>query len=184
MSTIAVHDLSDTVLKAVIIYDDFDSATHATALLERVALGADESVKWDIKPWRLDVLRQPTLAALTVAVAAHADLVVLALGQGRIHSTPAELLSWLKDWATHRQIEDAALLALPVGDTEMPAGSWNELKAFAEEQSLIFLGQHKAEAEENSALLGHRWQRQLVALGPERVFAGRLPPPPHWGINE
>ncbi|HUA69214.1 MAG TPA: hypothetical protein VMA13_11760, partial [Candidatus Saccharimonadales bacterium] len=51
-----------TVLKAVIIYDDFDSATRATALLERVAVRADEGMKWDIKPWKLDVLKQPTLA--------------------------------------------------------------------------------------------------------------------------
>lgn len=182
MSAIVVHDLSGAVLKAVIIYDDFDSATRATALLERVALGTDEAVKWDIKPWKLDVLKQPALAALTVAVAAHADLVVLALG--RMHSASAELLNWLRDWAAHRRIEDAALLALPVGDTEMPSNSWNALKTFAEEQSLIFLSQPDAGKDENSAPLGHRWQRQLAALGPERVFAGKLPPPLHWGINE
>ena len=38
-----------------------------------------QAVKWDIKPWRCDVLKQPALAALTVAVAANADLIVLAL---------------------------------------------------------------------------------------------------------
>lgn len=182
MSAAAVHNFPDTVLKAVIIYDDFDSATHATALLERVTLGADETVKWDIKPWRLDVLKQPTLAALTVAVAAHADLVVLALTQTR--STPAELLEWLKDWAMHRRIEDAALLALHFGDTELPSGSWDALKAFAQEASLFFLDQQNVANEANSALLSHRWQKQLGARGPERVFAGQLRQPPHWGINE
>jgi hypothetical protein len=52
MNAIAAHkeSLFDTVLKAVIIYDDFDSAARATALLERVALRADEAMKWDIKP--------------------------------------------------------------------------------------------------------------------------------------
>ncbi len=39
MSTVAKHkaEPSCAILKAVIIYDDFDSATRATALLERVA---------------------------------------------------------------------------------------------------------------------------------------------------
>lgn len=182
MSAIAVHNLPDTVLKAVIIYDDFDSATHATALLERVAAQADETMKWDIKPWRLDILKQPTLATLTAAVAAHADLVVLALGQ--THPKPVELLNWLKDWAGRRQVKDAALLALPVGDTRMFSESWNELKAFAEEESLVFLSQDDEHDDGNSALLGHRWQRQVAALGSEREFIGRLPPPTHWGINE
>ena len=70
-------------------------------------------MKWDIKPWRFDVLKQPALAALTVAVAANADLIVLALN--RIHSPPAELLDWLKNWAEHRRIKDAAVLALHTG---------------------------------------------------------------------
>ena len=104
MTAIAIRNnrLSDPVLKAVIIYDDFDSATGAIGLLERVAARADEAVKWDFKPWRFDVLKQPTLAALTVAVAANADLVVLALN--RFHSTSAELLDWLKHWAEHRRV--------------------------------------------------------------------------------
>ena len=89
----------------------FDSATRATALLERVARRTDEAIKWDIKPWRGDVLKQPTLAALTVAVAANADLIVLALNQP--HPPPAELPDWLKSWAKHRRIKDAAVLALP-----------------------------------------------------------------------
>jgi len=186
MSAIAVHDdnLSDTVLKAVIIYDDFDSATRATALLERVAMRADEAMKWDIKPWRFDVLKQPTLAALTVAVAANADLIVLALRQ--THSTPAELLDWLIKWAEHRRIEDAAVLPLPSGEPQTPSASGDELKVFAEGYGLILLDSHTVGNDGNSAPFGHRWRRrkQSVAPGPVRAFTGRLPAPPHWGINE
>jgi hypothetical protein len=112
MNTIAAHrqSLFNRVLKAVIIYDDFDSAAHTTALLERVARRADEAIKWDLKPWRLEVLKQPTLAALTVAVAANADLIVLALNHP--HPPPAELRDWLTSWAKHRRTEDAAVVAL------------------------------------------------------------------------
>src|SRR5690349_6200934 len=111
MSTVTRHKETrpGAILKAVIIYDDFDSATQATGLLERVALRVDENIKWDIKPWRGDVLKQPTLAALTVAVAANADLIVLALNH--LQPPPLGLLDWLKSWAKHRRIKDAAVLA-------------------------------------------------------------------------
>ena len=43
MSAIALQksSLSDKVLKAVVIYDDLDCATHATALVERAVMRAD-----------------------------------------------------------------------------------------------------------------------------------------------
>jgi hypothetical protein len=186
MSAIAVHKerLPDTVFKAVIIYDDFDSATYATALLERVALRADEAIKWDIKPWRLDVLKQPTLAALTVAVAANADLIVLALN--RIHSTPVELLAWLKNWAEHRRIEDAAMLALSPDGSHTQSKYWNDIRAFAKQRDLTFLGNHNVWNDGNSASLVHRLhqRKQLVALVSLPSMAERLPTPHHWGINE
>lgn len=185
MSAIAIRNnrLSDQVLKAVIIYDDFDAATRATALLERVAARADEAMKWDIKPWRFDVLKQPTLASLTVAVAVNANLIVLALR--RIHSTPAELLNWLKNWAEHRRIEDAAVLVLHSGPTRTWSASWNGLKQFAEGYGLALLDGHNDWNDGNSAPV-HRWQgrKRQVALGPARAFVERLPAPHHWGINE
>lgn len=182
MSVTAVHNrLSDTVLKAVIIYDDFDSATRATALLERVALRADESMKWDIKPWRFDVLKQPALAALTAAVAVNADLVVLALTHAS--TMPSELLDWLRNWAEHRHVEDAALLMLPPDENEKPV-SWDEARWLAERHNLIFLDRHNGGDNENSAFWGRRWHAQLVTPGPAQTFAGRPQRPPRWGINE
>jgi hypothetical protein len=186
MNAIAAHkeSLFDTVLKAVIIYDDFDSAARATALLERVAMRADEAMKWDIKPWRLDVLKQPTLAALTVAVAANADLIVLALN--RIHSPPAELRDWLKSWAEHRRIEDAAMVALCPDKNHTQSTFLDEIKAFAERHNLTFFGNHNVWNDGNSASFVHRLQqrKRLVKPASPTPFAERLPSPHHWGINE
>jgi len=183
MSAIVIRDNSSaTILKAVVIYDDFDSATRATALLERVGRRADEAIKWDIKPWRFEVLKQPPLAALTVAVAANADLIVLALE--RKDSMRAELLSWLKSWAENRRIADAALLALPSDEPPVPAAPWEEMATFAEAHGLMFLDPNGIRSEGNQAVCGGHWRRHSVATRPARTAAGRLPVPSHWGINE
>jgi len=183
MSAIVIRNSSSgTVLKAVIIYDDFDSATRATILLERVARRADEAIKWDIKPWRFEVLKRPALAALTVAVAANADLIVLALG--REDSMRTELLDWLKKWAENRRIADAALLALPSDESPTRTAPWEELEAFAKEHGLMFLDRRGVGQGGNQTALGDRWRRRSVAPAPARVAAGRLPVPSHWGINE
>jgi len=60
MNAIAIQDESffEMTLKATVIYDDFDFATRAAALLERVAVRVQEAIKWDVKPWRLNMLQQ------------------------------------------------------------------------------------------------------------------------------
>lgn len=184
MSTATTHNNTEipvgAMLKAVIIYDEFDSASHTMALLERVALRAGGAIKWDIKPWRCDVLQQPTLAALTIAVAANADLIVLALL--RTHFPPAGLLDWLKNWAQHRRIEDAAVLTLHADTGSHPSNTWNEIKAFVERQHLTFLGSHKVSTHKNSApSFIHRphQHKQLAAPSPLPSMGERLPAPKH-----
>jgi hypothetical protein len=181
MNTVAQHkeNLPGAILKAVIIYDDFDSATHATALLERVARRVDEAIKWDLKPWRSDVLKQPTLAALTVAVAANADLIVLALNHA--HPPPPELPDWLKNWAAHRRIKDAAVLALYTGTSRSQSKSWNEIKTLVETLHLTFLGGHHVWHSDSPASIVSRFQqrKQLTAPAPRPSFAEPLPIPHH-----
>lgn len=185
MTTITAHKKisAHTVLRAVIIYDEFDSAANATALLERVALRVGEAIKWDIKPWRCDVLQQPSLAALTIAVAANADLIVLALH--RTHFPPAELLDWLKNWVQHRRIEDAAVLTLHAETGSHRSRSWNEIKAFVESNHLTFLGSHKVSAYQNPAPLNHRLpQHRQMAPPPRSSLDERLAVPQPWHVKE
>ena len=186
MNAIAAHKKSifDTVLKAVIIYDDFDAAVHATALLERAALRADDAMKWDIKPWRLEVLKQPPLAALPAAVAATADLIVLALNH--LDPPPAELRDWLKSWARHRRIKNAAVAALCPEKNHPQSTFQDEIKAFAEGHNLTFLGNHHVSNDGHSASFVHRLQQQkrLVEPASPPPLAERLSSPSHQSINE
>ena len=185
MNPIAIRgeSLFEMTLKATVIYDDFDFATRAAALLERVALRVREAVRWDVKPWRLDALKQAPLAEAAETEAADADLILFALSKTR--SLPAELALWLERWAAHRQTEDAAVMALSRDESVVGQPLWRGLEQFAERNGLAFLSSHNVQENGDSMqFVQQLWQRKLpaaVALG----LSGDPPRPPrHWGINE
>jgi hypothetical protein len=97
-------------MKAFIIHDDLACATRATAALKHAAWSANVSADWDIKPWRTDALRFPSLSNKALIEAADADLIVFAGPQA--YSLPNWLEEWLKCWAIRRGVEDAALAVL------------------------------------------------------------------------
>ena len=68
-------------MNAVVIYDKFDFAAKAKAMLERAAHGTGETTHWSVKPWRVDMLKLPPAAEAALAEAAEAHLIVLALRQ-------------------------------------------------------------------------------------------------------
>ena len=185
MNAIAIRDesLFEVMLKATVIYDDFNFATRAAALLERAARRVHEAVQWDVKPWRLEVLKESSLAEAAETEAATADLIVFALS--KTGSLPAELTGWLERWAAHRQTEDAALMVLSPNESSAGQRLWRELEQFAERYGLAFLSSyHVGENGDSMQFVHQLWQRRVpsaVALGltndPPR-------PPRHWGINE
>jgi len=181
--TIRGEGLFEMTLKATVIYDDFDFATWAAALLERVAIRVHEAVTWDVKPWRLDVLKQSSLAEVAEVEAADADLLVVALS--KTQSPPLELTVWLERWAAHRQIEDAAVLALFPDELAGVTPLWRELEQFAERYGLAFLSSQNVRENGDSIQFIHRlWQRRLPAALAFELPAAPPRPPRHWGINE
>jgi hypothetical protein len=188
MNAIAIRDesLFEMTLKATVIYDDFDFATRAAALLERVAIRMHEAMKWDVKPWRLDLLKQASLAEAAVAEAADADLLVFALS--KTHSPPAELTVWLEHWEAHRQPRDTAVMVLSPGEHDAATPLWHELKQFAGRHGLAFLSSHDVrENGDSMQFVNQLWRRRHPAAPPLELLAD-FPHPPrpprHWGINE
>jgi hypothetical protein len=97
-------------IKVVIIYDHFAGATRAKAALHRIADEMQLDIRWDVKPWRMNLLRFGPTAEEALGEAAHAEVVVLAGLQ--IHSWPLWLKAWLRRWAASRKVEDAVLAVL------------------------------------------------------------------------
>ena len=170
-------------LKAAVIYDDFDFAARAAALLERVAVSTDEGMKWDVRPWRIDALRSPSLAGAALDETLDADLIVVALG--RTHQLPDELRDWLECWAARRRVEDAALLALCPEETAGPLSSWGRLKEFAEGQGLPFLGSRNLQDDGDSVdFVSRLWRWKEPVIPMVSRSADRPPAFRDWGINE
>src|SRR4030095_2666257 len=128
-------------MKEVIIYKDSRLAAKAKALLQRATRQADEEPKlleWNALPWRVDFLTQTTTANAALQEAADAGLIMLALRKLE-YPLPA-LLSWLEEWALHRQNQEAALALWDgaIGDGRAGAGT-SEFSQFAERHGLSFI---------------------------------------------
>jgi hypothetical protein len=173
-------------LTAAIIYDDFDFAARVAAGLDRVAIRADEAIRWDIKPWRWDLLGVASLAEAAFDETANANLLVVAASETR--RLPEALMAWLDHWAMHRKIRDAAVLAFGPDDNAGAMSPAGQLKPFAEWHSLIFLDSRiwREDGEEADFInqLGQRSQPPQPVVASARFFAEAPRPPRHWGINE
>jgi len=188
MNAIALPEerLFKMTLKAAVIYDDFDFATRAAALLERAAIRTDEAMKWDVKPWRLNVLKQPSLADDALGETIGADLIMVALC--KTPSLPDELKDWLERWTMKRQIEDAAMMLFCPEENATSLWLWHELKEFAEWHNLLFLGSRSLWDDGDSmAFVNRLWLRKQLPQPVEPMlesFAESAYSNQHWGINE
>ena len=175
--------LSEPPLKAAVIYDDFDFAARSAALLERAGIRSDDAIQWDVKPWRLDLLRPSSLAEVALAETADTDLVVVALS--KTHLLPETLLDWLGRWAEGRQVRDAALLVLCPEETAGPQSSSGRLQEFAAWHGLMFLEQRHGSDDGDSLGLLHQLSRRKRPVNPAISWLPDEPEPTrHWGINE
>jgi hypothetical protein len=136
-------------MKALIIYDDFTGATRATAALKGAAWRANVSADWDIKPWRTDALKLPSVADKALIEAADADLIVLAGPQA--HSLPTWLEQWLNCWVIRRNIADAALAVLyDESGGVLVAPDAPHLSQFAEDHGLRLISENETMLEDQT----------------------------------
>jgi len=173
-------------MNAVIIYDKFDFAANANAMLERSANRKDATTHWSVKPWRVDMLDLPPAAEAALAEAAEAHLIVLAVRQ--VRSLLPWLLDWLERWAACRQIQGAAL-AIWEGDTAdiRLAQALPELSQFARQHGLSLIYDHDSLAGEKSSIVASDSQKQeapLIQTLPLVLEPRRPDYYRHWGLNE
>jgi len=107
-------------MKALIIYDSFAAGAKASAALKHSTENLAFDVQWNVRPWRLDMLRfTPTLEqAMAEALGAH--LIVLTTQTPQ--PLPTWLFTWLEHWAKCRHVAEATLVVFGIGKA-MPFSS-------------------------------------------------------------
>jgi hypothetical protein len=179
----------DVTMSAVIIYDKFDFAAKANAILERAAQRTGESAHWRVKPWRADILKLPPAAEEALAEAAEAHLILLAMRQ--VQSFLPWLLGWLERWALCRQVHEAALAVWGGGNAD--AGSVRaipELSRFAGRHGLSLIFEDNAMVEDKTSRLASDLRQREVSLTPTHQHILERPVRDdgehwkHWGIND
>ena len=151
-------------MKALILYHDFLSAAKANATLHHSVAGVH--IEWNIRPWRVDLLKFPPLAEEAAADAIDAQMILFT---GRCAETlPFWLQDWLNDWAARRHFPDVVLAAL--SDTNIPARDLSQLTQFAHRHGL-------------SLILGDQLTAPPIPLLPTTTA---ITPALHrdWGLND
>src|ERR1035437_1312409 len=164
-TTIRDDNAFEATMNAVIMYDRFDFAAKAKAMLERAANGTGEATYWNVKPWRVDMLKLPPAAEAALAEAAEAHLIVLALRQ--VQSSFPWLADWLERWATCRQVQEAALGVWDGGNPETRSvRATPELLSFAGRHGLSLIFDDNALIEDKSSRFASDLHEREVTLTP------------------
>jgi hypothetical protein len=139
MMKLEIHQApGDSIMKALIIYDNFAFAARATELLRRAAHQVDTALHWNVKLWRLDTLSLPHRSDEALAEAADARLIVFA--GHRTQLLPSWLLDWMERWVLCRQVADIAFAVVggKNGD-EFSTSMALELSGFARRHGISFV---------------------------------------------
>jgi len=160
-------------MKALIIYDDIACAANTAAILHQVAHDPDVAIKWEIRPWRLKMLKSQPTAKQVLGDATDAHLIIFA-----VRSTPKLplwVMNWLEQWAGIRYTPDAAVAI--IGDATRnatPAQATVELSQFARRHDLSFICNHRAGTDDPPAFPYPR-----VPGGEPPLFPPTAPFPKH-----
>ena len=171
-------------LNAVIVYDTFESAVKARRVLEGDR--PDETTHWNVKPWRVDMLKLPPVADVALSEAADAHLILIVVP--RFQSFLPWLVDWLERWASNRKVKEAGLALWDSGTLAHPRPEQpSELLQFAGRHSISLIPAAVALVEEKSSVVASHMHEREVSLTPtlqrilEQPVRDRYQ---HWGINE
>jgi hypothetical protein len=180
MSKLNDNNSQQDSMKAFIMYQDFTSCVKASALLHQFAQNPNARVKWNIRPWRVNILKFPRIAEEALEDAEDAHLMVFA--GCSFPSLPVWLQSWLDGWAKRRLTPDAAMAVIHGGNVDpLSEPLVQELSRFAKRQGLSFIVSDGSVGESVEKFPGRNLYEQKLLMG--RIKPGLIINTPGQGSN-
>jgi hypothetical protein len=181
-----LHTPQDSAMKAIVIYDDLAIATKAITALQRASHHPNAAVKWNLRPWRIDMLTLQPTADQAIIDGADAHLIVFALR--RASSLPVGLIDWLEQWAALRHTPDAGLAIIGEGNAKASlAQATVELSQFARRCGLTVICDNRGEINDESAFFrdnSTNSESSALSTHPELRRGANHGAHYAWGINE
>jgi hypothetical protein len=174
-------DTRDESIHALVIYDTFALAVDALQALQRAARCGESRARWNITPWRMDVLRLPLAREEALRNAASADLLLLAGPEAC--ALPHGLRAWLEAWADSRQVRDAGVAAMVDKHHGLMARTTPQLVSFCRQHGLDFITADHGPSREAVFSTGEDFPRPspVFVATPARMAYGSYR---NWGIND
>jgi hypothetical protein len=171
------------VVKIFVAYDRPDAGVHAEKLC--ADLEAADEFSFEVQPWRAN---PKTASESHVRAAARpADIMVLAWADPV--GPPEYLFQWVLDWAVSREVINATLAALPVGDTVVGEAKpvIQRMRQMASAASLVFVCDWSNGLKYRAAGLSQELQEREQIVTPTLaaiLAAQHAEPHLEWGLNE
>ena len=169
----------------VVLYEDRASREHAMTACDGLFNQFWAQVGFDVHWWRLDFLVDPGLARIAADNAREADIIIFSMvPEGDF---PPYIRQWIEQWVDQRGDREGLLLGLaPNAAPGTPVVTQKQfrLREIAGRTGLDYVTQVPPQF---GALL-NSWQNVEARAGQVTAvlddILNRLPPPPHFGINE
>ncbi|MBN2507731.1 MAG: hypothetical protein JXQ71_13665 [Verrucomicrobia bacterium] len=163
----------------VIAYEDHGTRDRAMLLYDRIAQQLTDDYDFQCAWWKLEHLRDPSLMEQAIEDAVQANMIIVALHDGR--SLPKAAADWLDAWAPNKFGNKSALVALlsrPPNAPPCPHGRQAFLQRVARQARMDFFV-HCAEAGSHAPLLSaESIGERAAAMTPFLESLLRTPPPP------
>ena len=121
-------------MKALIFYENIESAWKAGNSLQNAAYCVDFRVHWKINIVRASLLKFPSVADTTLKDGIDSDLIIFAGCRTSPLSTP--LREWLERWARLRLLDHSALASIDEPCSNPRTGQQSDLSIFARRHHL------------------------------------------------
>lgn len=134
---------SDYIMKAVIIYQNPQTAEEARSALQRAAGFPPTHIQWTIRPWRTDMLKFQNTSEEALVDAMDAHLIVFVDDCALL--MPSWLQDWMENWAIRRHVGSAALALMRHGNAGLFVPSVTpQLAQFARRHGLSIISDESA----------------------------------------